>query len=82
MTWNYRVIEYVDPTTREPWFAMHEVYYSGDKPLSYTKNPVGVVGDSVEEMRDVLRMMRAALDKPALREIDFQRAGRGEGGAL
>lgn len=74
--WNYRVIEFVDPT-EGPWRAIHEVYYDEhDRPCAYTEGPAVVISDdtdSVQELANVLDMMRAALGRPVLVGRDFQR---------
>lgn len=84
MTWNYRVLEFVDPATDEPWQAIHEVHYDDDgKPASYSEEPAVVMshdaGNNVAELGWVLDKMREALSKPALVERDFERPnGRAE----
>ena len=75
MTWNYRVIEFVDPQSMEPWRAIHEVYYDeSGKPSSYSENPAGVVWDT--ELGDgepsrVMERLAMALRFPVLVERDF-----------
>lgn len=72
MSWNHRVIEFVDPDDGRPWFQIHEVYYDDQgRPEAYTENPVPVYGDTIDEMRTTLERMRLALDQPVLRERDF-----------
>lgn len=75
MHWNHRVIEYVDPTTEETWLGIHEVHYDEqNRPMSYTEDPMAVVGEDRAELIVTLERMRAAIDKPWLREIDFNRS--------
>lgn len=75
MTWNYRVIEFVDPYSMEPWRAIHEVYYDeGGKPTSYSEHPAGVVWDTEigdGEPSRVLEKLAMALRHPVLVERDF-----------
>lgn len=59
MTWNYRVVHTGDE------YGIHEVYYD---PTGWTVEPVPVVADSVEDLRDVLNRMLAALDKPVIED--------------
>lgn len=70
MTWNHRVIAYINKDA-DTHFAIEEVYYNGDKtPRSYAKDSV-VCGDNVEELKWVLERMQAALDKPILSADNF-----------
>jgi hypothetical protein len=74
MSWNYRLIEFADPDSGEPWQAIHEVYYDErGNPTSYQESPAAVMGDNQQEVRDVLCKMTEALLRPALVERDFQR---------
>lgn len=79
MTWNYRVMrhEHLDEATgeKEESFALHEVYYESKDvndltvsatDVGYTSEPIQVVGESVEDLRETLQRMLAALDKPVI----------------
>lgn len=70
-TWNYRVVE-----TRHDDDVCHsirEVHYENDRPIAYSENPVTMVWEVDEDdPRRMLGRMREALDKPVLRERDFQ----------
>lgn len=56
-TWNYRVVaRTVDGETE---FGIHECYY---EPTGWTENPVPVVAESVEGLRDQLNRMLLALE--------------------
>lgn len=68
--WNYRVIEFVTPED-EPWFSIHEVHYRDGKPYAYTEDPAAVCSETTDGLRWVLARMAEAIDKPALRERDF-----------
>ena len=70
-TWNHRVIQFVD-TDGEPWYAIHEVHYDDGKPVMYTEDPVPVASENIEGMRWQLEMMTKALDRPILKEADFE----------
>ena len=72
--WNYRVIEFVDPSTNETWRAIHEVHYENGVPTHYSENPASVVWDTEEgesAPRKIIANMQEALFKPTLIEIDF-----------
>lgn len=80
MSWNYRVIEFVDPHTNEPWRGIFEVYYDDEgRPNGYTEDPSDVVShdeggnEAKGGLAWVLDRMREALDKPVLVERDFFR---------
>lgn len=73
--WNYRVIEFLDPS-EGPWKAIHEVHYDEHgRPASYSDSPACVVscddGGNERDLAWVLDRMREALDRPTLRESDF-----------
>lgn len=71
--WNYRVIEFTE--VGGVWRAIHEVHYDdGGAPVLYSQGPATIAGETNAEMAQCLEWMRLALDKPALREIDFQRS--------
>lgn len=70
MSWNHRVIkkELTSPTgEKETCFEIHEVYYDGDgNPDAYTENAVSPFGESLEELRQEMKMFMDCLDKPVL----------------
>lgn len=75
MSWNYRVMRHVYPAEKcvsgedYIYYTIHEVYYgTKDNPdaLSWSTNPDWPQAESVEELRDELNRMLAALDKPVL----------------
>lgn len=69
MGWNHRVLatEYIyEDGRREIYFEIHEVYYKGEKPDGYTRNPVSVGSDSMEGIQWTLEMMMECLNKPIL----------------
>jgi hypothetical protein len=86
--WNYRVIEFVDPHTEEPWRGIFEVYYDDEgRPNGYLEEPSDVVSydsggnEAPGGLAWVLDRMREALERPVLVEKDFFRESR-EGTAL
>lgn len=59
--WNYRVIKH--ESLDETVYGLHEVYYDKKgKPNGYTENAVAV-GDTVEELKEVLKMMLSDITK-------------------
>ena len=64
-TWNHRVL-------RDSYGTMYlaEVHYENGQPVGYTS--ASVIGDTLDEMRRVLRYMTAALDKPVLDDSMFE----------
>lgn len=56
--WNYRVMRYKDGA-----LGIHEVYYDGaERPHSCTENPIGAVGDDLDDLRAVLQRMLVSLE--------------------
>lgn len=73
MSWNYRVIEFVEANDN-PFRQIHEVHYNEDgKPISYGEDPAVVMWDVADETtpHDILQMMAKALSRPVLVETDF-----------
>lgn len=54
--WNYRVLRYKDGG-----LGIHEVFYTDGKPASCTEDPVGIVGDDLEEMQREAQNMLLAM---------------------
>lgn len=85
MTWNHRVIRHrirksiIDGGVDEYWFGIHEVYYDeSGKPDMVTEEPIQVIGDNLEELKQTLKWMLKSLKAPILDyENDFpSRASR------
>lgn len=76
MVWNHRVMRHAPRSADDAeWFGLHEVHYTDgpdSPPIGHTERPVPVVGASVEELRQTLRRMLAALDQPVLDAADDQ----------
>lgn len=68
MTWNYRVIFY-DDNWSDIQYCIHEVFYDPKgKITGWTSRAVGVSGANKKELLQTLKQMKAALDKPFLKE--------------
>jgi len=67
MSWNHRVLVHHDGT-----LGIYEVYYEGEppKPWACTEVPA-VVGDTPEELLEVLTQMAECVAKPFLDYEDF-----------
>ncbi len=68
MHWNHRVMRHVDKKNGGVYFAIHETYYGveGESGDIWTEQPVAVIGESVDGLRQTLERMLKALDKPVL----------------
>jgi uncharacterized membrane protein len=64
---------------KEIWYAIHEVYYKDDEvndltvtsnDVGYTKEPIEVRAENIDQLRWVLEEMLKSLDKPIL---DYQK---------
>ena len=64
--WNYRVIE-----CNLDGYEIREVYYHKDKPLASTLKGIEPYGETIEELKKDLELIAKALDKPILKESDF-----------
>jgi hypothetical protein len=69
--WNHRVVRRTydrGKSSQEVLYSIHEAYYGidGDINPAITVEPVAPCGESVEVLREDLRWMLRALDKPVL----------------
>ncbi len=71
--WNYRVFQWQVPTgegdVTAPELYIGEAYYSAAGEIMGHTGPVGSVGDTVDELRDDLQHMLAALDQPVVDDM-------------
>ena len=59
MTWNYRIVEYADGTG----FGLHKVDYNiKGEPVSMTVEPTGFVGETKEDVAELILLARADAD--------------------
>lgn len=67
MTWNHRVLAHNTPSSDDIELSLHEVYYDSDNnPETYTLHPVGISGDSLEDLQWALDKARECLGEPIL----------------
>jgi len=64
--WNHRVVRSIEDG--EEWLGIHEAFYDIDGGTVWTESPVGVIGESIDELRETLERMLASLDKSVLGE--------------
>jgi hypothetical protein len=70
MFWNYRIVNLKSENGGEDWYCIREVYYDENgKPEGHSDVSVG--SESLEDVQNVLDMMRKATELPALQEGDF-----------
>lgn len=62
--WNYRVLASYD--CDRIYFWISEVHYINGEPKMHTTSNLIPTGDSVDDLRDVLKMVKLALKKPVL----------------
>lgn len=70
MTWNYRVLKFVDETG-EVYFAIHEVFYQDLKPVSYGHSPALILSENVDGLKWSLNKMAEATLKPVIDSSDL-----------
>jgi len=69
MSWNYRVIE------THSGYEIREVYYRKGEPEATTQGTAGCWGQSLEELKQDLKLIEEALNKPVLKEEIFDAEG-------
>ena len=74
MTWNYRIIKRNCKETDEVYYGLNEVFYKRTGELMAFSEEDDIVGDSPQEIVEVLYMMLADAkkDQPVLTEEDFK----------
>ena len=73
MTWNYRIIKRASKDEPECYYALNEVFYKENgKPMAFSDADT-IVGNSPEEIVEVLKMMLkdAKKNQLVLTEEDF-----------
>jgi hypothetical protein len=71
MTWNLRLVKHTDRKFRRTWYGVHEVFYTDSgKPWLMTENPVEIEGDTPEEVRRYLGMIRRDLKRLPMLDAD------------
>jgi hypothetical protein len=68
MTWDHRVVRKIHHG--EQSLGIHEVFYDEDAGTSWTEDPVEVVGDSIEDLRETLERMLSCLEQPIIEDIE------------
>jgi hypothetical protein len=70
MTWNHRVLRHIDAWGDE-YYTFAEVFYDdNDKPEGYST--VCMVGDNIEEIRQIANRLLKAADQPVLDATIFE----------
>jgi len=73
MTWNYRVMRSYFEDMPDAWYSIREVYYDNHGEVDgWTVDEAAPVGDTVEELLEILGLMRNCLDKPILDEAELE----------
>ncbi len=71
--WNHRVVKQILPDGSE-WHSVREVFYNDDGSIfAYTEEPVGIAGESIEELKQYAQWVLDCLDKDILvdGEVEF-----------
>jgi len=69
MTWNHRVIRrtYEGTDYQEIRYEIHEVFYNDDGSIyAYTEESIEPSGETLKELKQDLKWMKKALEKPVL----------------
>jgi hypothetical protein len=73
MSWNYRIIKRKCKVTGDVYYGLNEVFYKKTGELLAFSDEDDIIGDSPQEIVEVLYMMLADAkkDRPILTEEDF-----------
>jgi len=65
-SWNYRVVK------RDDVFAIHEVYYKGDKIVAISDDSIEPCGESFDELSNDVHLFTLAIKNPVLSYDDIE----------
>ena len=70
MHWNYRIVFMEDERWGDQWMELREVFYNdAGEPIGHSSTTV--IGDSLDDVAECLRLMQEAVEKPVLKHADF-----------
>jgi hypothetical protein len=70
--WDHRVMMTVTPRVHMDdaiTYGIHEVYYRGDKVISWTDTPVEIIEESLKDLKTTLKNMLEACKLPVIDSI-------------
>jgi len=73
MSWNYRILRHTKG--KNTWYAVHEVFYKKDKPVSCTVDPIDITSEEIKGIKWVLKHMAKATKRPILDYSYFENMG-------
>lgn len=77
MNWNFRLVDMSEENMGEPYMELKEVFYNAKgEPTGYCEPCIG--SETLEGMRQTIKWYALALDKPVLKQTDFD--GERDGG--
>lgn len=71
-SWDYRIVVREFEDGEEPEYAIHEAHYDDDGVIFVTQDPVGVMSETLEGLREEVESIARALDAPALRYEEYR----------
>ena len=73
MSWNYRVMAHRSPfDENDIGLQIHEVHYDKKKnPKAFSKEPAMIGGESIEDIKWILKEIEVCLEKPILDANNF-----------
>ena len=68
MTLDYRIMRKIEGRGCTHWYSygVYEVFYEKGGKLSWTEEPIYLMGDTMKEIADEMTMILKALEKPIL----------------
>jgi len=76
--WNHRVLKEILPNGKD-WYSVREVFYNADGSINgYTKEPVDISGESIDDLRKYVQWILNCLDKPILVDGEVEFVDRNE----
>lgn len=66
--WNYGIIKHKNE--HGDYYAIYEIYYEDSGNISYTRNPIQLIGDTIEDLERTLQLISSDVKKNKLLVVD------------
>lgn len=65
MSWHYQLVRHKDES-----LGVYEYYTTQDGENYFTKNPISIVGDSIEEVKESIQMILNDIDRHGVKDYE------------
>jgi len=65
MSWHYQLMRHKDES-----LAVHEYYITQEGDKYFTKNPISITGDNIEEVKESIQMILNDIDRHGIKDYE------------